>query len=197
MKKKLAGLFILISLCFTGCGYQFEGAGSVLPEDVTRVYIPRVENTTAESSLTTLVTEALRDRFERYGVLYVVEDENDADAILNARITDVKRDTRTSTGDTDTALQFSTSMILDAELRRVVGPVLWRNKRIVTTRTFGAASNVVVTSSADFAAGNINAGDLNNLTDRELSRGQEREVFEEMAEQAARQIYEQAVLPEF
>ena len=197
MRRQSLVVFMLLLCLLSGCGYTFEGAGSVLPPDVTKVYVPRVENTTTETFLTNAVTEALRDRFERYGVLYVVENEAEADAVLEASIIDVKRNTRTSTGDTDTALQFSSSLTIDAELRRVTGGTLWKNKRIVTTRTFGAASNVVVTSSANFASSSINAGDLAGLTDRELSRGQEREVFEEMAEQAARQIYEQAVLPEF
>jgi len=188
---------VSILLALTGCGYTFEGGGSILPSDVRRVYIPVVANNTPESSLTTALTEALRDRFERYGVLSVVAKESQADATLEAEVVEIKRDTRTSTGVSDFALQNSVTVVVAAELKRRSGQLLWRNKRLSASRTYGAASNVVVTTSPNFSSSSLNAGDLGGLSDREISRGQETEVFNEIAEQAARQIYEQAVLPEF
>jgi outer membrane lipopolysaccharide assembly protein LptE/RlpB len=190
--------FLLLSvLCLFGCGYSFQGGGTVLPPDVRRVAIPLVVNNSPEAGLSTVVTEALRDQFERYGVLTIVEDDADADAILRARIVKVTRESRTSTSDTDTALQFDTVLTLAAELQRMNGPILWRDNNIQVSRAFGTTSGVIVTSSADFASGSLGASDLGSLENREVARGQEQEALRALAEQAARQIYDEAVAPDF
>lgn len=188
---------VVIFLQLMGCGYTFSGGGSVLPPEIKRVAIPLVENSSTETGLTTVVTEALRDQFERYGVLTVVEESQEADAVLNARILKVRRATSTVSARDDGALQQDTSMVLAAELRRTDGPVLWRNKRIVVTKVFATSSDTVVTSSVDFAGGTIGAGDLRGLDSREVSRGQEQEALNSLAEQAARIVYDQAVMPDF
>lgn len=190
-------LVVLICLSLIGCGYTLEGGESVLPPDVKNIYIPLVENNTAESGLSNTVTEALRDRFDRYGVLFVVNNRSQADAELQARIVSVKRNTRTSSSNTDTSLQVDSTLKLAAELRRITGPLLWQNKNISVSRSFGTASNVVVTSSVDFAQGSLSASDLTALDSRELARGQEQAVWERLAEEAAKQIYTKAVLPDF
>jgi outer membrane lipopolysaccharide assembly protein LptE/RlpB len=195
MARVLASFMILLQLA--GCGYTFSGGGSVLPPEIKRVAIPLVENSSTETGLTTVVTEALRDQFERYGVLSVVEETKDADAVLNARILKVRRATSTVSARDDGALQQDTSMVIAAELRRTDGPVLWRNKRIVVTKVFATSSDTVVTSSVDFAVGTIGASDLQGLDSREISRGQEQEALNSLADQAARIIYDQAVMPDF
>lgn len=195
MVRLLVSVVVFFQL--VGCGYTFSGGGSVLPPEIKRVAIPLVENSSTETGLTTVVTEALRDQFERYGVLTVVEESQDADAILNARILKVRRATSTVSARDDGALQQDTSMVLAAELRRTDGPVLWRNKRIVVTKVSATSSDTVVTSSVDFAGGTIGAGDLRSLDSREVSRGQEQEALNSLAEQAARIVYDQAVMPDF
>lgn len=65
------------------------------------------------------------------------------------------------------------------------------------SRQYGTTSGVVVATSPDFAAGNISAEDLGALSAREIARGQEQEAFDQLAEQAAKQIYDQAVAPDF
>jgi outer membrane lipopolysaccharide assembly protein LptE/RlpB len=190
-------LILLSCLALSACGYTFQGGGSVLPPDIKVIAIPMVQNASTESSLTTTVTEALRDRFERYGVVTVVEDLGEADAILKARIVKVTRNQRTSTSRTDTELQLDTVLTLAAELRRVTGPVLWRDNNISVSKAFGTTSDVVVTTSPDFASGTLGAADLGALNSREVSRGQEQDALRTLADEAARQIYDSAVAPDF
>jgi outer membrane lipopolysaccharide assembly protein LptE/RlpB len=185
----------LVVLC--GCGYQFQGSGSALPPDVKFIAIPRVENITAEPGLSTVLTEALRDEFDRYGAVTVVENESQADAVLRTRLISVVRNTDTVTSTTDAALELSTSLTLAGELRRRSGGVLWRNDAVVVSKSFGADSGVVVTSSADFAGGSLGSQDLGSLDTREVSRSQEQEALVELADRAARTIYQEAVAPEF
>ena len=187
----------LAAFLFCSCGYQFQGGGSVLPPDVKNIYVPNVENNTTEAILTQLLTEALRDRFERYGVVTVVEKRGAADAVLNARILSVKNETKTVTSGTDVVLQYIAVMTVAAELTRTSGGVLWRDVKLKASQSYGATSDVVVTSSADFSGSSLNAADLAQLGDLEVSRGQEQETFADLADTTARKVYEAAVTPRF
>jgi outer membrane lipopolysaccharide assembly protein LptE/RlpB len=189
---------VLMISALSGCGYTLKGGGSVLPQDVKRVYVPMVENSSTETGVATILTEALRDQFERYGVLTVVEDLDEADAVLKARILKISESTRTTTGgNTDTGLQYDTSMRVQAELRRASGPLLWRNPDLSVTKTFGSSKESVVTGSVDFAEGTLSASDLSGLDTREIARGQRGQSLQDLAEQVAQTIYDQAVTPDF
>ncbi|MCB0330124.1 MAG: hypothetical protein KDD70_10680 [Bdellovibrionales bacterium] len=190
-------LMALLPFFLVGCGYGFRGSESALPPDVERVFIPVVTNESTEAGIDLLVTEALRDEFDRYGTLTVVDKRSDADAVLTATIKSITRERGATTSNTDTALQLFTVMTLEAELRKRSGALLWKNDRMRVSKVFGAQGGVVVTSSADFAAGNIGSSDVSNLSDREVSRGQELQALEDLSEQVAEQIYSGAVLPEF
>ncbi|MBN8547824.1 MAG: hypothetical protein J0M12_00765 [Deltaproteobacteria bacterium] len=189
-------LFV-IAATLSSCGYTFQGSGSVLPPDVKVIAIPLAQNASSESGMTNVVTEAMQDQFERYGVVQVVDDPNEADAVLKVRIVKVTRNQRTSTSKTDTQLQLDTVLTMAAELRRVTGQVLWRDNNISVTKAFGTTSGVVVTTSPDFASGTLGASDLNNLDDREISRGQEQDALRSLAQEAAQQVYNSAVAPDF
>ena len=130
----------------------------------------------------------------------VVDDVGDADAVLKARILKVSRNTGSVTSRTDTALQLDTTVKVAAELRRVTGPVLWRDMNLSVSKSFGAERSVVVTSSPDFAGNSLGAGDLTQLSQggsREIARGQEEEAFSAIADETARIVYDNAVAPDF
>lgn len=188
---------LFLAVMASGCGYTFTGAGSILPPDVKRVYIPLTENNSTELGLSDVVTEALREQFDSYGVVTVVDSQNQADAVLRTTVLSVKRTTRSTTSSTDAALQLDTKLTISAELVRVTGPVLWRDGEISVSKSFGGDRNVVITSSADFASGSIGAEDIATLDPREVARGQEQEVLATLAEDAARKIYDDAVAPDF
>ena len=169
----------------------------MLPPDVKVIAIPLVQNASTEAGLTNVVTESLQDRFERFGVVTVVDDPNEADATLKVRITKVTRNQRTSTSTTDQQLQLDTVLTLAAELRRTSGAVLWRDNNISVSKAFGTTSGVVVTTSPYFASGTLGAADLGRLDDREVSRGQEQDALRALSDEAASQIYDSAVAPDF
>lgn len=190
-------LFTLLSLICASCGYTFQGSGSILPPDVQKINIPLAENLTSQPGVSLQLTEALRDRFERYGVVVVVDTLGEADAVLNTKVLDINQEARTVTANTEQALQYETVMTIAAELRRTSGPVLWRNPKLMVSKDFGSTSDVVVTSSSDFASNSLSARDLGALDSREVSRGQEQQALEDLAEQAAQNIYNEAVAPDF
>ncbi|MEY4668346.1 MAG: hypothetical protein RL518_1045 [Pseudomonadota bacterium] len=187
----------LVVLTGTGCGYTLRGSGSVLPADVKNIYIPRVENGSTELGLADVVTDALRDEFDSYGTVSVVEKQGEADAILKVRIVDVKNTTGTVNAATNTALQMDTTMFLGGELRRTTGQILWRENNLKVTKEYAANQSVVVTTSPDFASGSISASDLASLSSRDISRGQEAQALNDLASNAARMIYDKSVAPDF
>jgi outer membrane lipopolysaccharide assembly protein LptE/RlpB len=192
---KVSALFLLIAL--TACGYTFQGSGSVLPEDIKTIYIPLAENYTTEVGLADLVTEAVRERFERFGVVQLSEELAGSDAILKLKILSVQRATNTVTSNTSTALSLDSTVTIAAMLQRLNGSLLWKNDQIRVQKSFATSQEAVVANSPGFASGNLNQSDLGNLNAREIARGQEQQVFDILAEQAARQIYNEAVAPEF
>lgn len=198
MKRAMSSLIaLMITVVTTGCGYTFRGSGSALPPDVKAIYIPQVDNNSTKLGLATVLTDAVRDEFDSYGTVSVVDNQNEADAVLKVTIVDVKETTSAVRANTNTSLQMQTTMFLTAELRRVTGAVLWRDTQIRVTQTFGADSSVVVTSSAAFAGGSISSGDLSGLSSREISRGQEASALNSLSETAARQMYDKAIAPDF
>lgn len=189
----LAFCVVLLS----SCGYAFRGSGTVLPGDVKNIYIPRVENGSTELGLADVVTDALREEFDSYGTVSVVEKQSQADAILKVRIIDVKNTTSTVDPTTNTALQMDTTMFIGGELQRPTGQILWREDNMKVSKGYAANQTVVVTTSPEFASGSISASDLSSLSSRDISRGQEAQALTNLAADAARMVYDKSVAPDF
>jgi len=210
-----SGVLLCFALVLAGCGYGFQGGGTILPENIRKVYISRVVNKTTEPNLTQLVAEALSDEFGRYGVIEVVDSLGDADAELIIQVNQIRKSTRASTSVTDVALQQDLSVTASGTLSECRsgknagggnktggsqiggGQILWRDQAITVIRPFGVSAGSVITSSADFATGNIGAQDLAGLSVREISRGQEQQALEDIATILARRIYTDSVSPDF
>ncbi len=190
-------MVLVVCVLVNACGYTLQGSGTVLPPDVKAIYIPQVQNNSTELGLSDIVTEALREQFESYGVVTVVDRQSLADAVLNVKILNVTRTTRTVLGTDDTATQMETTMVLEGELRRTTGPLLWKNNMIRVARGVGTDRSAVVTSSAAFASGSISSTDLQQLSSREITRSQENEILPNLAAEAARKIYDGSVAPDF
>lgn len=199
--RNLCPVALSLVVQITGCGYAFQGSGSVLPESVKTVAIRISENNTTEPGLGLRFTEKLRSRFERYGVVKVVEPDEDADAELITKINRIENRVRDVTGDTDIALELELYMSISAELRTRDGQVLYANDDLRVTESFAGVSDVVVTSSSAFAESGTNSSTLGSLgsssSDREVSRGQKDQALEEMMEESARKLYLDAVAEEF
>lgn len=196
-RHRLVVAVSLLLLSSSGCGYQLQGGGTILPEGVRKIYVSRVVNRSSETTLSQLLTEALRDEFERYGAVDVVDSARQSDAELVVEVTQVRRGTRASTSVTDTALQQDTTVTASGTLKSRDGQVLWQDPALVVTRPFGVSANSVITSSAAFAGGNLGSQDISGLSTREVSRGQEQQALDDIATQVARRIYTDAVAPDF
>lgn len=195
---RITALISLSLLLFvSGCGYQLQGSGSILPPDVRTIAVTQTENVTSEPGLGLILTEAIRSRFERYGVVEVIDNAGAADAILSSKVVNVETGVRSVTGATDVAVELELILIVSAELKKSTGQVLWRDPQLRVSKSFATEGDVVVTSSSGFAQGGISAGSLAGLDALEVSRGQQEESFNELAEETARLIYMSAVAADF
>lgn len=198
MNFKLLQSFIASLLIFTcSCGYQFQGSGSVLPEDIKTVYVERVQNETTYSGVDLQLREAIKDRFDRYGVVTVVDQKDLADAVVSARILSIGTLVKDVTGRSDIELEQDLVISIFAELVTTQGQTLWRNPNLQVTQSIASVGDVVVTSSSDFAQGGISAGTLGSLGSREVARGQAQASFDDLTQEAARQLYLDAVAADF
>ncbi len=195
--KKFGLIASLLYVCFLiGCGYTLQGSGSVLPSDIKTLSIKIAENNTTEPGLGLQLTEKLRTRFERYGVVRVVDPGEDADANLATTITKVQTRVRNVTGASDISLEQDLYVEVLAELKRKNGQILYRNT-VGANSSFAGTSEVVVTGSSSFAQGDIGAQSLNSLGTREVSRGQQQQALDDVFDEVSRKLYLDAVAADF
>jgi outer membrane lipopolysaccharide assembly protein LptE/RlpB len=200
MHSRLFRISLLVCFSLFGlfaCGYGFQGSGSVLPNDIKTLAIRRSANLTTVPGIGLQFTEKLVSRFSRYGVVEVVGSGKDADAELVTSIKNVQVRVRDTTGETDIALEYDMEFTVSAILRRRNGQVLYKNDGIKSVETFGGQSDVVVTSSSDFAQGGISADTLSSLSAREVTRGQGRVVLDDLMDESARKLYLDSVAASF
>jgi hypothetical protein len=67
------GVYLMLILLVSSCGYNLVGRGSFLPKDIETITIPLFQNATSEPNIEIEVTNQLRQRFITDGRLKVVE----------------------------------------------------------------------------------------------------------------------------
>ena len=188
---------LVIGLFVSGCGYSFQGSSTILPASVRTVFVDQVKNNSTDARLGVLVTEALRDRFDRGGVITLADSVENADAVLTVAIKRIDGGAVTSTSTTNQALQVNNTLVLSAELLRINGQILWSNPLLVVNRYSAATRSAVQTTTGDFASTGLLASDVVGLSDREVARSQQQSVYGPLVDEAARRIFEESVGPDF
>jgi outer membrane lipopolysaccharide assembly protein LptE/RlpB len=82
MRRRLAGVLVLLALLAGGCGYSLRGN---LPAHIKTVAVPTFKNRTPEPGVETFLTGAVVEAFSTNGRLTVVEPEH-ADAVLEGEV---------------------------------------------------------------------------------------------------------------
>lgn len=186
----MKNLFFVLAVCLAGCGYQFAGTASRLPEEIRTVAIGPIANGTREIGLEKALIDVLEDEINGRGRLQVAA-EGGGDAVLAGTIRSYETRPVAFTR-TDEVLQYQASVIVDLELRRSDnGKALWRTRGLREVEDYSAIPGVVVTGSSQFQRQTLNASDLPNFTDIQLSEGQRREANERLLESIGREIYNQ------
>ena len=184
-----AGLLLVLG----GCGYQFVGESSVLPPDARSVYVETFVNRSREVGIDKELTTALRGEFYRRQQLKVVDYSEQADVIVSGVIRSLDNQVA-SVNRKDEVLQYESVLTLDITLRRrEPNEILWRGQGIRLTEVHAGSRAAVVTTSAEFRTGTLNAPDVRRLTDIQLTEIERRAVQDELMERFAKELHQRVM----
>lgn len=173
-----------------GCGYNFAGIGNRLPADVRTISLGPIQNTTREIGIEKQLLEALEDEVSSRGRLEVVA-QGQGEVVLSGIVRDYLN-RPVAFNARDEALQYQASVSVDLELRRRDnGKLLWKTAGQRETQDYSAVPGVVVTTSSQFQKNTLNAQNVSQFTDIQLSEGQRRQANEALIETLARELYNQ------
>jgi lipopolysaccharide assembly LptE-like protein len=189
--RQIGLISCIVGLLANACGYQFSSRSDGFPKDIRTVYVEPFINGTRDVGLDKELTSALRSQFFRRGELRVVDQIDEADAI----ITGVVRGFEThvaSVNRKDEVLQYESALIVDASLRRrEPNEILWRAQGTRLTEIHSGSRAAVVTTSSAFKSGTtLNASDVRRLTDVQLTEDENRATRTQLVEQFAEELYQ-------
>jgi outer membrane lipopolysaccharide assembly protein LptE/RlpB len=184
---------ILACALLYGCGYQFGGAGTLLPKDAQTIYVEPFVNATREVGLEKELTTALRGELYRKGQLRVVDQADQADIILSGVVRSLNNQTL-SINRFDEVLQMEAVLIMDLNLRRrEPDQILWRGPGVRLTHVYAASRGAVVTSSSEFRTGTLNSADVRRMTDIQLTESQVSGARDQLMSSFAQELYQRLV----
>lgn len=85
MNRRIAGV-CLASLFLSGCGYHVAGKADLVPKNITTVAVPAFGNSTTRYKLTDQLASALARELLARGRFQVVNDPDEADAVLRGTL---------------------------------------------------------------------------------------------------------------
>ncbi|HKE57360.1 MAG TPA: LptE family protein, partial [Pyrinomonadaceae bacterium] len=176
----LSFLFLL------GCGYQFAGRSDLFPKDIHSVYVEPFLNRTRDISLHYELATALRSELYRRGELRLVDQADQADAILSGVVRSFNNVTW-SVNQFDEVLQYQSTLIVDVTFRRrEPNEILWRGQAIQLNEIYAGQRSAVVVTSPAFQNQTLNTNDVRNLTDIQLTESAYQSMRENLMERFAR-----------
>jgi outer membrane lipopolysaccharide assembly protein LptE/RlpB len=177
-------------LAVAACGYQLAGQSSFLPKDIRTIYVEPFINRSRDVGIEKEITTAVRGEFYRRGQLRLVDQADQADAILSGVVRSLDS-TVASVNRKDEVLQYESVMILDVSLRRrEPNEILWRGQGTRLTELHSGSRAAVVTTSSEFKNRALNAADVRRMTDIQLTETDNREFRDQLMERFARELHQ-------
>jgi outer membrane lipopolysaccharide assembly protein LptE/RlpB len=174
----------------TGCGYQLAGQSLLLSQDIRRIYVEPFISRSRDVGIDKELTSALRSEFYRRGQLKVVDQLDQADAIVSGVIRSLDSHVA-SVNRKDEVLQWESVMVLDVSLRRrEPNEILWRAQGARLTQIFSGSRAAVVTTSSEFRTGTLNSEDIRQMTDIQLTESDKQRVRDQLIEGFAQQLHQ-------
>jgi hypothetical protein len=187
----LLGLSIYLVLpCLLGCGYQFAGRSDLFPKDIRSVYVEPFINRTRDVGIEHELTSALRSEFYRRGELQVVDQADQADAILSGVVRTFDSLTA-SVNNNNEVLQFEATMVVDVTFRRrEPGEILWRGQNMRINEVHAGSRAAVVTTSSKFQTQTLNTLDVRRMTDIQLTETENRQMRESLIDRFTQELHQ-------
>lgn len=191
MSVRYASLLLLCAA--VGCGYHLAGEPSPHLAAVRSIKVGPLENRSVEYGLDKTLAFAMEREILERGHFRTVHDAGDA--VLTGTIREV-RVRPVSYDSDDVAVRYEVAMRVDLALtQQQDGRVLWEVRGLREMDFYSASSSVEVTSSSAFQQGTLDQKNVLNsdFTRIQLTETLRRTMFDRLARQAARDIYDQMV----
>ncbi|WP_372680463.1 LPS assembly lipoprotein LptE [Desulfosarcina sp.] len=128
------GLVGFLALALSACGYHFAGSGG-FPTGVSRVFIPILENRSAETGAESTFTNDLIYEFTRNRKESLAQDRSSADGILNGTIVSISVE-NIARSTVSTAVERRVTGTLNLRLESPEGRILWSSGNIVERQAY-------------------------------------------------------------
>lgn len=185
---KLCYGFALFSV--SGCGYQLTGQNSYLLKNIKTVYVEPFISRSRDVGIDKELTSAVRSEIYRRGQLKLVDQADQADAILSGVVRSLDSQVA-SVSRHDEVLEYEAAMTLDVTLRRrEPNEILWRAVNMRLSQLFAGSRAAVVTTSSEFRTGTFNTTDVRRLTDIQLTEMQYQSARDQLMERFARDLHQ-------
>jgi outer membrane lipopolysaccharide assembly protein LptE/RlpB len=135
--------FIAAFFLLTGClGYHVGPVKPSVLRDIQAIAVPTFENKTLLPRIEVLITDSVIKQLQQDGT-YRIANENNADAILKAEITDISRaPARSVRGNVLATTEFNLTMHVKYKLETPSGTVLMPSAEVVGTTSFFVGTDV-------------------------------------------------------
>lgn len=128
------GLVGFLAVTLTACGYHFAGSGD-FPAGVSRVFIPILENRSAETGAESILTNDLIYEFTKSRKESLAQDRSSADGILTGTIVTLSVE-NIARSTVSTAVERRVTGILNLRLESPDGRILWASGNIVERQAY-------------------------------------------------------------
>ena len=177
-------------LGLAGCGYQLAGQSPLFSQNIRKIYVEPFISRSRDVGIDQELTSALRSEFYRKGQLKVVDQLDQADAIVSGVIRSLDSHVA-SVNRKDEVLQWESVMVMDVSLRRrEPNEILWRAQGTRLTQIFSGSRAAVVTTSSEFRTGALNSADIRHMTDIQLTESDRRQAREQLVAGFAQQLHQ-------
>ena len=139
----MKNLGIAVFLLLTGClGYHVGPVKPRVLQDVHSIAVPTFENKTLLPRIEVLITDSVIKQLQQDGT-YSIANENNADAVLKAEITEISRaPARSVRGNVLATTEFNLAMHVKYKLETPSGTVLTPSAEVVGTTSFFVGTDV-------------------------------------------------------
>ena len=183
-------VFASVFLTVAACGYQLSEKNVFLPKDIRTIHVEPFINRTRDVGIAKEITTALRGEFYRRGQLQMVDQAEQADAILSGVVRSFDSSV-VSVNRKDEVLQYESIMTLDVTLRRrEPNEIIWRGGGTRLTELHSGSRAAVVTTSSEFRTGTLNAADVRRMTDIQLTETENKQFRDALIERFAKELHQ-------